>query len=152
MSLHKRAYELFKLGFSLTQIAATMGVTRQTVANWKKKERWEELLLSEQVIDAEHKEKEFLLELIKEWDKALLELKNSDLANRLTLLERYTKLYYKLKNTNKEHATTQKLKKEHLALECIKRLADLAVSKKREDVAQFFSAYSQEIAEALDGS
>ncbi len=147
--MHKKAYELYKQGTSITEIATILGVSRQTISNWKKKENWDELLLSEQVIDAENKEKEFLLELIKEWDKALIELKQSDLANKLTLLEKYTKTYYKLKNINQNSKTTQKLKKEEIAKKVILKISDLAIQKQDTKIAQFLSKNADEIIKAI---
>ena len=148
--MHKKAYELYKQNISLKEIAAILGVSRQTVSNWKKKEKWDELLLSEQVIDAEVKEKEFLLELIKEWDGALIELKESDLANKLTLLEKYTKSYYKLKNVSKNSPYTQKIQKEKVVFSTIQKLAEIAIKEKNEKVAEFFKKHADKIAEEID--
>lgn len=143
--MHKKAYELYKQNISLKEIATILGVSRQTVSNWKKKEKWDELLLSEQSIDAEIKEKEFLLELIKEWDKALIEIKESDLSNKLTLLEKYTKTYYKLKNINSSSKLTAKLKKEDIAKKVLLKLSSLAIEKKEKSVAEFLSKFADEI-------
>ena len=148
--MHKKAYELYKQNISLKEIALILGVSRQTISNWKKKEKWDELLLSEQAIDAETKEKEFLLELIKEWDKALIELKESDLANKLSLLEKYTKSYYKLKNVSKNSPYTQKLKKEKIVFSTIQKLAEIAIKEKNEKVAEFFKKHADKIAEEID--
>ena len=150
MNIHKKAYELYKQNIPLKEIATILGVSRQTVSNWKKKEKWDELLLSEQSIDAEAKEKEFLLELIKEWDGALIELKESDLANKLTLLEKYTKSYYKLKNINKNSPYTQKIQKEKIVFSTIQKLAEIAIKEKNEKVAEFFKKHADKIAEEID--
>ena len=143
--MHKKAYELYKQNFSLKEIAAILGVSRQTISNWKKKEKWDELLLSEQVIDANSKEKEFLLELIKEWDKALTELRQSDLANKLTLLEKYTKTYYKLKNINANSKHTIKLKKEEIVKNTLLKISSLALKTQNKSLAEFLSKYADEI-------
>ncbi len=148
--MHKKAYELYKQNISLKEIATILGVSRQTVSNWKKKEKWDELLLSEQSIDADAKEKEFLLELIKEWDKALIELKESDLANKLTLLEKYTKSYYKLKNINSSSKLTIKLKKEDIAKKVLLKLSNLAIEKKEKQIAEFLSKFADEIIGMID--
>ena len=146
----KRAYELYKSGMSLTQIASTLGISRQTISNYKKKFKWDETLLSEHTIDAKDKEKEFILELIKEWDKAVEELKQSDLSNKLTILEKYTKLYYKLKNINQESKTTQKLKKEEIIKETITKIAQLAIKQNNQTVANFLSQNSDLIVGMVD--
>ncbi len=148
--MHKKAYELYKQNISLKEIALILGVSRQTISNWKKKEKWDELLLSEQAIDAETKEKEFLLELIKEWDGALIELKESDLANKLSLLEKYTKTYYKLKNINSSSKLTAKLKKEDIAKKVLLKLSNLAIEKKEKQVAEFLSKWADEIIGMID--
>lgn len=148
--MHKKAYELYKQNISLKEIALILGVSRQTISNWKKKEKWDELLLSEQAIDAETKEKEFLLELIKEWDGALIELKESDLANKLSLLEKYTKTYYKLKNINSSSKLTTKLKKEDIAKKVLLKLSNLAIEKKEKQVAEFLSKWADEIIGMID--
>jgi len=148
--MHKKAYELYKQNISLKEIAIILGVSRQTVSNWKKKEKWDELLLSEQSIDAENKEKEFLLELIKEWDRALIELKESDLANKLTLLEKYTKTYYKLKNINSASKSALKIKKEDIAKKIILKISNLAIEKKEKSVAEFLSKNADEIIGIID--
>ena len=148
--MHKKAYELYKQNISLKEIALILGVSRQTISNWKKKEKWDELLLSEQAIDAETKEKEFLLELISEWDKALIELKESDLANKLSLLEKYTKTYYKLKNINSSSKLTAKLKKEDIAKKVLLKLSNLAIEKKEKQVAEFLSKWADEIIGMID--
>jgi len=146
----KRAYELYKSGLSLKEIATALGVTRQTISNWKKKEKWDELILSEHSIDAENKEKEFLLELIKEWDRALIELKESDLANKLTLLEKYTKTYYKLKNINSSSKSALKIKKEDIAKKIILKISNLAIEKKEKNIAEFLSKNADEIIGIID--
>ena len=148
--MHKKAYELYKQNISLKEIALILGVSRQTVSNWKKKEKWDEILLSEQAIDAETKEKEFLLELIKEWDGALIELTESDLANKLSLLEKYTKTYYKLKNINSSSKLTAKLKKEDIAKKVLLKLSNLAIEKKERQVAEFLSKWADEIIGMID--
>ena len=146
----KKAYELYKNGMSLKEIASTLGISRQTVSNYKKKFNWDEMLLSEHTIDAENKEKEFILELIKEWDKAVEELKLSNLSNKLTILEKYTKLYYKLKNINQESRVTQKLKKEEIIKETITKIAQLAIKQNDQTVANFLSQNSETIVEMID--
>jgi len=146
----KRAYELYKSGMSLTQIASTLGVSRQTISNYKKKFRWDETLLSEHTLDATQKEHEFILELIKEWDMAVEELKQSDLKNKLLILEKYTKLYYKLKNINQESKTTQKLKKEQIIKETITKIARLAIKQNATTVAEFLSTNSETVAGMVD--
>ena len=146
----KRAYELYKSGMSLTQIASTLGVSRQTISNYKKKFRWDETLLSEHTLDATQKEHEFILELIKEWDMAVEELKQSDLKNKLLILEKYTKLYYKLKNINQESKTTQKLKKEQIIKETITKIARLAIKQNATTVAEFLSTNSEIVVGMVD--
>lgn len=141
----RRAYELYKSGMNQTQIAKTLGITRQTVSNYKKRFLWSETLLSEHSIDANQKEREFILELIKEWDIALEELKASDMKNKLLILERYTKLYYKLKNINANTAKTQKLKKEDIAADTLKAIGQIAIGKKELPVANFLSLNTDQI-------
>ena len=146
----KRAYELYKSGMSLKEIASTLGISRQTVSNYKKRFKWDETLLSEHTIDAKNKEKEFILELIKEWDRAVEGLKQSDLSNKLTILEKYTKLYYKLKNINQESKTTQKLKKEEIIKKTITKIAQLAIKQNNQTVANFLSQNSDLIVGMVD--
>ncbi|SFP60750.1 DUF1804 family protein [Hydrogenimonas thermophila] len=146
----KRAYELYKNGMNLTQIANTLGLSRQTVSNYRKKFNWDETLLSEHSLDAQAKEKEFILELIKEWDASLEELKSSDLTNRLTILEKYTRLYYKLKNINQASAKTAKLKKDEIIKQTISNIARLAIKLNDQAVAEFLSTNSDTIVEMVD--
>jgi len=146
----KRAYELYKSGLNLTQIANILGISRQTVSAYKKKFNWDETLLSEHSLDAQAKEREFILELIKEWDASLEELKSSDLINKLTILEKYTRLYYKLKNINQASAKTIKLKKEEIIKQTISKIAKLAIKLNNQAVAEFLSTNSDTIVEMVN--
>jgi len=147
---HHQAYELYAQNIPLTQIATALGVSRQTISNWRKKYNWDEEILVDAVSSEELKAKEqrFIAQLIREFEAAQEEIEASDTPKKLALLEKYARTYYRLKAGGDGALNRAKLTKE-TAYMTIKEIADMAISYQATTVAQFLSEHADEIVELV---
>jgi len=150
---HKQAYELYKKGLSLTQIATTLGVSRQSVSNWKKRYNWDKELLLDATKQEELKayEQRFIAGLIKEWEAAIDELQESDLPKKMEILEKYTKSYFKLKAGNFDTSLAKEKLTKEVAYKTIKAVALIAKKHNAIEAAEFLSKYADEIVDLIRG-
>lgn len=144
---HHRAYALYAQNIPLTQIAIALGVSRQTISSWKKRYKWEAEILIDATSSKELKAKEqqFVSSLIRQWESATDELEASDLPKKLEILERYTKLYFKLKAGDGDvKFAKEKLTKE-VAYETIEEIAKISIRHNAMPVAEFLSEHADEV-------
>ena len=141
-------------GYSVGDIATALNVKRQTVYYYKSSDLekgidWDELKYIETLNpkDTHDKEKMFLTVLIQEFNKALVELQDSEVENKLQKLEQFAKTYYRLKVPDKE--TGKKLKKDDIAKDVIKKIVSIAVDQENLEVAQFLSDHSETIVQEI---
>ena len=149
----KKAYELYLKNIPLTQIATTIGVSRQTISNWRKKHDWDTEALLDATSSAELKAKEqqFIAQLIRQWEQSTDELESSELPKKLELLQRYTQAYYKLKAADGDcKFAKEKLTKE-VAYSTIEEIAKIALASNATTVAQFLSDHADEIVGLVRG-
>ncbi len=141
-------------GYSVTDIAGLLQVSRPSIYYYKNSDKtkgidWDELRYVNACDpkDTADKEKMFLSVLIQEFDKALMELKDSDLESKLAKLESFAHTYYKLKIPDK--STTVKVQKTAIIKEVITKLAELSIELKQTQVAQFLSDNAERILQDL---
>lgn len=139
---------------SVADIATALNVKKGTVYYYKKSDLekgidWDELryIATLNPEDTHDKEKIFLSVLIKQFDKALVDLANSDLIEKLELIEGYAKTYYKLKIP--DNKTDVKVQKTQVVKEVITKIINIAISENHTQVAQFLSDNSDTIMEDL---
>lgn len=150
---HKQAYKLYTQGLNLSQIATTLGVSRQSVSNWKKRYKWDKELL----LDATKKEElqayeqRFIAGLIKEWEVAIDELQESDLPKKMEILEKYTRSYFKLKAGNFDTKIAKEKLTKEVAYKTIKAVADIAKKHNAIEAAEFLAKYADEIVDLIRG-
>jgi len=143
----EKAYKLYIQNIPLTQIATTVGVSRQTISNWRKKYDWdtEALLDATSTAEMKAKEQQFVAQLIRQFESATDELESSDSPKKLEILQRYTQAYYKLKSAEGDcRFAKEKLTKE-VAYATIEEMAKIALRHHASDVAEFMSTHADEI-------
>ena len=139
---------------SVADIATALNIKTATVYYYKSSDLkkgidWDELryIATLNPEDTQDKEKVFLSVLIKEFDKALVELAQSDIEKKLLKLESFAKTYYKLKIPQNKIDT--KVKKTQIVKEIITKLANLSIELKQHQVAKFLSDNADRILEDL---
>jgi len=143
----QQAFKLYAQNVPLTQIATAVGVSRQTVANWRKKLDWDKELLMDATDESERAaaEQRFIAQLIRNYESALEEIEHSELPKKLELIERYAKSYYKLKTTATDAQTACEKRVRTVAYETITRIADMAIRHSAAGVAEFIADHADEI-------
>ena len=108
--------DMYVKGYSISDIAKTHGVTRQTVYKKKAKDKaagvdWDALALakSRDVTTIRKSEEEFILTLIDSFDRAFEEVKKQEPEKRLKILKEYSGAYYRLKAPLKTDVKAQVL-------------------------------------------
>jgi len=141
-------------GYGVGDIAKALNIQRATIYYYKKTDLekgidWDELryIATLNPEDTHDKEKMFLSVLIQEFNKALIELKNSEVEDKLYKLEQFAKTYYRLKVPDKE--TGKKLKKDDIAKDVIKKIVALAVDQENMEVAEFLKDNAETIVEDI---
>ncbi|WP_324171991.1 DUF1804 family protein [Sulfurimonas sp.] len=141
-------------GYGVSEIAGLLQVERGTVyyyknSDYKKSIDWDELRYIHTMNPkaTEDKERMFLSVLIQEFDKALVELKESDIEEKLQKLESFAQTYYKLKIPDKK--TNVKVQKTEIIKEVIKKISTIAIEEKHQEAAQFLSEHSERIVEDI---
>lgn len=141
-------------GYGVSEIAGLLQVERGTVyyyknSDLKKGVDWDELRYINTLNPkgTEDKEKMFLSVLIQEFDKALVELRESEIEKKLQKLESFAQTYYKLKIPDKK--TNVKVQKAEIIKEVITKIANIAIKEKHQEAAQFLSDHSERIIEDL---
>lgn len=139
---------------SVADIATALNITKGAVYYHKKSDLdkgvdWDELryIASLDPKDTQDKEKIFLSVLIKQFDKALVDLAESDLIEKLELIEGYAKTYYKLKIPDSK--IDAKVQKTQVVKDVITKIINIAIQNNNQQVAEFLSANSDEIMESL---
>ena len=143
--------EMYIKGYTVTDIAKTHGVTRQTVYKKKAKDKqagidWDALALakSRDTTNLKRSEEEFILTLIDSFDRAFEEVKELDPEERLKILNAYSRAYYKLKAPLK---TDVKAKCLEAVQRAINEIADLAEKLKNDQVTDFLATNADTILE-----
>lgn len=141
-------------GYGVREIAGLLQVERGTIYYYKNSDEkkgifWDELRYMHTMNPkaTEDKEKMFLSVLIQEFEKALVELKESDIEKKLQKLESFAQTYYKLKIPDKK--TNVKVQKTEIIKEAITKIANIAIEEKHQEVAQFLSEHSERIVEDI---
>ena len=134
-------------GFSITDIATTFGVTRQTIYNRKNEDLnngidWDALALNSSRKKASLSENEFILTLINSFELAFDKIKELEPTEQLEILKEYTDTYYKLKAPVK---TDDKAKILENVSKAISQIADIAKKENNEAVMNFLAKNADEI-------
>ena len=139
---------------SVADIAVALNINKNTVyyyknSDFKKGIDWDELryISTLNPEGTQDKEKIFLSVLIKEFDKALIDLAQSDIEKKLLKLESFARTYYKLKIP--DNKTDVKVQKTQIIKEVILKLINIAMQQDNKKVAEFLSHNSDEIIEDL---
>ncbi len=139
---------------SVADIAVALNINKNTVyyyknSDFKKGIDWDELryISTLNPEDTQDKEKIFLSVLIKEFDKALVDLAKSDIEKKLLKLESFARTYYKLKIP--DNKTDVKVQKTQIIKEVITKLANLSIELNQKQVAQFLSDNADRILQDL---
>lgn len=150
---NKQAYALYKKNIPLTGIATTLGVSRQTIANWRKKSQWDKELLLDATSSEELKAKEqqFVAGLIRQWESATDELESSELPKRLEILEKYTRSYYRLKAADGDCKFAKEKLTREVAYQTIEEIAKISIRYNAIGVAEFLSEHADEIVNLVRG-
>lgn len=132
-------------GFSISDIATTFGITRQTVYNKKADDLkngidWDALALNSS--RASLSENEFILTLINSYELAFNKIKELSPKDQLEILKEYTNTYYKLKAPLKVDDKAKILESISKAIEII---ADIAKKENNEVVMNFLASNADEI-------
>ena len=150
---HRQAYKLYAQNIPLTHIATAIGVSRQTVSNWKKKYDWDaEILLD--ATDTEElkaKEQQFVAQLIRRWEEATDELEASDTPKKLELLQKFTQSYYRLKAAGGDCKFAREKLTREVAYQTIQEMAQIALHNQAREVAEFMSTHADEIVNLVRG-
>ena len=135
--------DMYIKGYSISDIAKTHGVTRQTIYKKKAKDKaagvdWDALALakSRDVATIRKSEEEFILTLIDSFDRAFEEVKEQEPEKRLKILKEYSGAYYRLKAPLKTDVKAQILSAVQNA---IGEIADLAAKSKNDHVTDFLA-------------
>ncbi len=136
--------DMYLKGYSVTDIAKTCGVTRQTVYKKKSKDKkegvdWDTLALAKNrdISNIKKSEEEFILTLIDSFDRAFEEVKNLEPQERLKILKEYSHSYYRLKAPIKTDVKAQILSAVQNA---INEIADIAQKAKNDHVTDFLAS------------
>lgn len=150
---HENIKELFISGMSITDIATTVNVTRQTIYAQKKRDLekgidWDELQLAkaQDVAGVKMSEKGFISHLIKGYEEAMDGLNELPPKERLKLLEQYAQAYYRLKAPIK---TDCKAQISDAIMQTIYKISELAADMNNKDVIEFLSKNADKIVERV---
>lgn len=150
---HENIKELFINGMSITDIATTVNVTRQTIYAQKKRDLekgidWDELQLAkaQDVAGVKMSEKGFISHLIKGYEEAIEGLSELPAKERLKLLEQYAQAYYRLKAPLK---TDCKAQISDAIMQTIYKVSELATEENNKDVIDFLSKHADKIVQRV---
>lgn len=140
---------LYLRGHTITDIAKTCGVTRQTIYRLKKRDfkegvDWDVLALnkSRDISNVKESEERFILTLIQSFENQFEEIKDLPSPEQLALLKTYSDTYYKLKAPLQSDTKAIALEAATKALSVV---ADLAQKSKNPSVQNFLSDNADEI-------
>jgi glutamate synthase domain-containing protein 3 len=151
MNKEKLAFDMYKSGKDITTIASSLNISRGTIYNYKKKHNWDTKVLFEitDFEDLEAREKKFLATLIQQWESNFDSLKDMELSESLEILEKYTKLYYKLKASKDNPTIQNRNQRKVIAKDVIQKLSAIAVQKEANCVIEFISNNADAIIDDL---
>lgn len=152
-NMRNKKYEdikaLYLKGHTITDIAKTCSVTRQTIYRLKKRDfeegaDWDVLALnkSRDISNIKESEERFILTLIQSFENQLEELKKLPPDEQLPLLKSYTDTYYKLKAPLQSDTKALSLE---AATKALSAVVDLAQKSKNPSVQNFLSENADEI-------
>ena len=146
--------KLYIEGKTIGVICNTMGISRATIYNHKKKDfedgiDWDDLAFSKAIDPSgvRHNEKEFLTTLIKSFEEALKKLDDiEDPTKRLALLKEYASSYYKLKAPLKNDCKQAVLE---TASRTVYELSQMALEQDNKHLVEFLSSNAETIIERV---
>ncbi|WP_170000339.1 DUF1804 family protein [Campylobacter sp. RM9328] len=143
------AKDMYIKGYSVTDIAKTHGVTRQTIYKKKAKDKeagidWDALVLAKNrdAKSTKASEDRFISTLIESFERAFEEIKQLEPNEQLEILSNYTETYYKLKAPLK---TDHKAVSIEAAQKAINEIVVIAEKSKNDAVTDFLSKNADEI-------
>jgi predicted transcriptional regulator len=150
-SKEKLAFEMYSSGKDISTIAKSVGLSRTTIHNYKKKYKWDTKVLFEvtDIDELEIKEKKFLATLIKSWESSFERLQELSDEECLGVLEKYTKLYYKLKSQKDNSSINQRNIKKQVAKDVIVKLSQFAIECDEKQVLEFISNNADKICDDI---